>query len=59
MAVKGKDVLIYEGPIGTMPIIAGAKSCTVSTSCDLIEKASLCWHEETPIPFASSSAMPH
>ena len=40
MAVKGKDVLIYEGPIGTMPIIAGAKSCTVSTSCDLMEKAS-------------------
>lgn len=36
MAVKGKDVLIYEGPIGTMPIIAGAKSCTVSTSCDLM-----------------------
>lgn len=38
--IKGKEVYIYAGASGTTPIIAGAKSCTVSRKCDLMEKAS-------------------
>lgn len=38
--VLGKDIRIYAGTSGTAPIIAGAKSCTISEKCDLIEKAS-------------------
>lgn len=38
--VLGKDIRIYAGTSGTTPIIAGAKSCTISETCDLIEKAS-------------------
>jgi predicted secreted protein len=38
--VLGKDIRIYAGTSGTTPIIAGAKSCTISEKCDLIEKAS-------------------
>lgn len=38
--VLGKNIFIYEGDSGTSPIIAAAKSCTISGSCDLIEKAS-------------------
>ena len=38
--VLGKDIRIYAGTSGTAPIIAGAKSCTSSEKCDLIEKAS-------------------
>ena len=41
MAVTlGKNVLIYSGASSTTPVIAAAKSCTVSTRRDLIEKAS-------------------
>lgn len=39
--VLGKDVKIYAGDSGTTPIIAMAKSCTVSMKCDLIERASI------------------
>ena len=38
--VLGKNIFIYEGSSGTTPIIAAAKSCTISSHCDLIEKAS-------------------
>ena len=38
--VLGRDIRIYAGTSGTAPIIAGAKSCTISETCDLIEKAS-------------------
>ena len=38
--VLGKDIRIYAGTSGTTPIIAGAKSCTISERCYLIEKAS-------------------
>ena len=38
--VLGKNIFIYAGSTGTSPIIAAAKSCTISGSCDLIEKAS-------------------
>lgn len=38
--IKGREVYIYAGTSGTTPIIAGAKSCTVSRKCDLNEKAS-------------------
>lgn len=38
--VLGKNIFIYSGSSGTTPIIAAAKSCTVSMHCDLIEKAS-------------------
>ena len=38
--VLGNDIYIYAGTTGTTPVIAGAKSCTVNTKCDLIEKAS-------------------
>ena len=38
--IKGREVYIYSGTSGTTPIIAGAKSCTVSRKCDIMEKAS-------------------
>lgn len=38
--VQGKDIFIYSGRSGTSPIIAAAKSCSISMKCDLIEKAS-------------------
>ena len=38
--ILGKDVKIYAGSSGTSPLIAMAKNCTISTKCDLIEKAS-------------------
>lgn len=38
--VHGRNVLIYQGESGTSPIIASAKSCTVSYKSDVIEKAS-------------------
>lgn len=38
--ITGKNILIYAGSSGTSPIIAAAKSCTISSNCDLIEKAS-------------------
>lgn len=38
--VLGKNIFIYSGSSGTSPIIAAAKSCSISMKCDLIEKAS-------------------
>jgi hypothetical protein len=38
--VLGKNILIYSGSSGTSPIIAAAKSCSISFKCDLLEKAS-------------------
>lgn len=38
--IQGRNIYIYAGTSGTTPIIAGAKSCTISYKCDLIEKAS-------------------
>ena len=38
--VLGKDVKIFAGSSGTTPLIALAKNCTLTTKCDLIEKAS-------------------
>ena len=38
--VLGKNIFIYAGISGTSPIIAAAKSCTVSRKCELIETAS-------------------
>lgn len=38
--VLGKDIRIYAGTSGTTPIIAGARSCTISSKTDLIEIAS-------------------
>ena len=38
--ILGKNIFIYAGSTGTSPIIAAAKSCTISLKCDLIEKAS-------------------
>ena len=38
--VLGKNIFIYSGSSGTSPIIAAAKSCSISSKCDLIEKAS-------------------
>ncbi len=40
MAELGKDVQIYAGNSGTSPLIAMAKTCTISKKCGLIEKAS-------------------
>jgi hypothetical protein len=40
MAELGKDVQIYAGSSGTSPLIAMAKTCTISKKCGLIEKAS-------------------
>ena len=41
MAELGKDVQIYAGSSGTSPLIAMAKTCTISKKCGLIEKASV------------------
>ena len=38
--VLGRNIFIYSGSTGTSPIIAAAKSCSISSHCDLIEKAS-------------------
>lgn len=38
--VLGKNILIYSGSTGNSPIIAAAKSCSISLKCDLLEKAS-------------------
>ena len=40
MAVIGKNVVIYSGTSGTTPVIAGAKSCSISGSAGVIEKSS-------------------
>ena len=40
MAELGKDVQIYAGSSGTSPLIAMAKTCTISKKCGIIEKAS-------------------
>ena len=40
MATLGKDVQIYAGSSGTSPLIAMAKTCTISKKCGIIEKAS-------------------
>ena len=41
MAVElGKNIFIYSGTSSTTALIAGAKSCTISKSCEVIEKAS-------------------
>lgn len=40
MAELGKNLLIYSGSTGTTPIIAMAKSCTVSRKADAMEKSS-------------------
>lgn len=36
----GRNVIIYQGVSGTTKAVAGAKTCTINSSCDLIEKAS-------------------
>ena len=38
--IQGRNIYIYAGTTGTTPIIAGAKSCTISEKCDLMETAS-------------------
>lgn len=38
--VLGKNIFIYSGNSGTSPVIAAAKSCSISSKCDLLEKAS-------------------
>ena len=38
--VLGRNVKIYAGSSGTSPLIAMAKSCTISSKCGVIEKAS-------------------
>jgi hypothetical protein len=38
--VLGKNIFIYAGASGTTPIIAAAKSCSISRKADLIERAS-------------------
>lgn len=40
MAELGKDIQIYAGSSGTSPLIAMAKTCTISKKCGIIEKAS-------------------
>jgi predicted secreted protein len=40
MAELGKNLKIYSGTTGTTPIIAMAKSCTVSMKADVMEKTS-------------------
>ena len=40
MAELGKNIQIYAGSSGTSPLIAMAKTCTISKKCGLIEKAS-------------------
>ena len=38
--VHGKDIKIYAGSSGSSPLIAAAKSCTISSKCDVIEFSS-------------------
>lgn len=38
--VLGRNIYIYSGNSGTSPIIAAARSCSISSKCDVIEKAS-------------------
>lgn len=38
--VLGKNVFIYAGSSSTTPIIAAAKSCSLSRKCDVMERAS-------------------
>ena len=38
--IHGRNIKIYAGSSGTTPVIAAAKSCTVSLKGDLIEKSS-------------------
>lgn len=38
--ILGKNIFIYSGTSGTTPVIAAAKLCTISSSSDVIEKAS-------------------
>ena len=38
--VLGKNLQIYAGSSGTSPLIAMAKTCTISKKCGIIEKAS-------------------
>jgi len=38
--ILGKNIFIYAGDSGTTPVIAAAKSCTISEKCDLMEVAS-------------------
>ena len=38
--VLGRNIYIYSGNSGTSPIIAAARSCSISSKCDPIEKAS-------------------
>lgn len=40
MAELGKNIKIYAGSSGTSPLIAMAKTCTISKKCGIIEKAS-------------------
>ena len=40
MAELGKNLQIYSGSTGTTPIIAMAKSCSVSRKADAMEKSS-------------------
>lgn len=38
--ILGRNVFIYSGASGTSPVIAAAKSCSISIKYELIEKAS-------------------
>lgn len=38
--ILGRNIFIYAGDSGTTPVIAAAKSCTISEKCDLMEVAS-------------------
>jgi predicted secreted protein len=38
--VLGRNVRIYQGTTGTSPIVAAAKSCTITKSGEVIEKSS-------------------
>ena len=38
--ILGRNVFIYSGGSGTSPVIAAAKSCTITIKYDMIEKAS-------------------
>ena len=38
--IHGRNIKIYAGASGSSPLIAAAKSCTVSMKADVIEKSS-------------------
>ena len=38
--VHGRNIKIYSGASGSSPLIAAAKSCTISRKADVIEKSS-------------------